>query len=104
MNEGEFSSTEGRTILQGVQGLLNPSSLAAADGTGPPTGGEEADARRNQVADDAAGTIEVVFKKGISVDGSNESDRDQALSEVRFDHGPPRKAHPSSGQQGLVSR
>lgn len=70
----EFSPTEGRTILQGVEAFLD-GSLEIGKGDG----GEK------YPDDKDLPTVKVVFKKGIHVDGSNEEDWDDTLSEVRTD-------------------
>lgn len=61
------------TILQGVKALLD-GSLGGDDGLEGSAAVEE---------DQQLPAVEVVFKKGIRVDGENEHDRDAALSEVR---------------------
>lgn len=65
---------------------MDPTTLedGKGDGTGPSSAskGRETDARRGQAEDGANVDVKVVFKKGVSVDGANENDRDEALSEV----------------------
>ena len=74
----DFSPTEGRTILQGIRGLLD-GSLEFGDNaaSSPPV-----DAKEGSPGNEEQPEVEVVFKKGIRVDGTNEKDRDAALSEV----------------------
>lgn len=76
-SESEFSPGDGRTILQGVRDLLDGSLEAGDDERlSPGAGGKEHPRREDLPA------VEVVYKKGIRVDGSNDLDRDDALSEV----------------------
>lgn len=66
------------TILQGVRAFLDGSvGLGGGDGDG-----EEGGASAEGSEDQPAPVVEVVFKKGIRVNGANEHDRDAALSEV----------------------
>lgn len=90
MDDNEFSPAEGRTILQGIRGLLDPTTLEDAEGEAgpsPESQDEQTGPRRGRAAADAEPKVEVVFKKGVSVDGVNEDDRDEALSEVGSRHG-----------------
>lgn len=64
------------TILQGVQGYLDGSLKVGVDEEGESPAVVEEEEEGDQPS------IEVVYKKGIRVDGSNEPDRDAALSEV----------------------
>ncbi|CAM9496692.1 unnamed protein product [Ectocarpus sp. 6 AP-2014] len=75
-NPEEFSPDEGLTILQGVQGYLDGSLEIGV--------GEEGESPTVVEEEEGGGqpSIEVVYKKGIRVDGSNEPDRDAALSEA----------------------
>lgn len=80
-SEDEFSSSEGRTILEGMQDLLD-GSLDADEGDegsaqGENHGGNGPNRNKAEVS-----TVKIVHKKGITVDGAPESDRDAALSEV----------------------
>ena len=64
------------TILQGVRAFLDGSVvLGAGDADGGDGGGASAELEDQS-------PVEVVFKKGIRVNGANEHDRDAALSEV----------------------
>ncbi|CAM9120440.1 unnamed protein product, partial [Scytosiphon promiscuus] len=82
----EFSADEGMTILQGVRAFLDGSldTEAGAEGKEPSTaevdGSSEEEQQEQQ--QEKVSPVDVVFKKGIRVDGSNEPDRDQALSEA----------------------
>lgn len=81
-SEAEFFPDAGMTILQGVKAFLDGSvSGGPDDAEEGSTGGavDEGDQQQQQQPPQ----VEVVFKKGIAVDGKNEDDRDAALSEVR---------------------
>lgn len=64
------------TILQGVRAFLD-GSVVLGGGDGDREEGEEgASAKKDQ------SPVEVVYKKGVRVNGASEQDRDAALSEV----------------------
>lgn len=67
------------TILQGVRAFLEGS--VGGDGDGEEGGGPSAEGHEDQPP------VEVVYKKGVRVNGANEHDRDAALSEVSFSFG-----------------
>lgn len=66
----EFGVSEGDTILSGIRSLLDGSM-------------ENVDIDHLQeVEGEGALHVDVVYRDGVRVDGSNEQDRDSALSEV----------------------
>lgn len=80
LGPNDFSATEGRTILEGIRGLLDGSLESGEDGSSSPAGDGKEGSPGGK--DEAEAEVEVVYKKGIRVDGTNEKDRDDALSEV----------------------
>lgn len=69
------------TILQGVRAFLDGSLNTKAGGE--TEGVSPADVDGSSGGDQQQPPpVDVVFKKGIRVDGTNEPDRDEALSEV----------------------
>ena len=83
----EFGLSEGRTILSGIRGYLD-GSLEALDIQQQQKGGDSGKltvegASDGQGEGEDATPVEVVYKADVHVDGTNDEDRDSALSEVR---------------------
>ncbi|CAN0030208.1 unnamed protein product, partial [Laminaria digitata] len=78
LGPGDFSATEGRTILQGIRSLLDGSLEVGEDGNSSPGG----DGQEGSPGGEDEPEVEVVYKKGIRVDGTHDKDRDDALSEA----------------------
>lgn len=68
------------TILQGVRAFLDGTTVVGGGGRG----GDNAEGGGAPSAeeDSPPPPVEVVYKKGIRVNGASENDRDAALSEV----------------------